>query len=253
MATQPSNQAGPKSPPAIWEAFKRQAMWKDGALVALFVVIVLLVFANIRLASKPPEFVVVDGATGDAVLVKSSPSTNALLAFLKERTKPPPIAIGNFARGFLHLALAVNSSTIDSSWKSMIAMTSPGLRTKLEADATRTGAIDGYKKAQRRTDLDFESLEILDSTEHLIAVRAKMKRTVSPLVDRAPTALPTASDRVQADLVLALTTPTIDKPAGLEVTEYRLAELQTVSTAVANPAAANAQPVQPAAATTPAK
>lgn len=229
MASQAPNSSGPKSPPAIWQAFSRQASWMNWALVAQFVVIGLLIIANIRLAGRSPEFVIVDGATGDSVMVRSSPSTDALLRLVAEKTRPPKVAIARFARDFLHLALAVNSSTIDTSWPATLAFMSPGLRAKIEKDAADQKTIDNYKGAQRKTEIVFESIEIIDRTSTLVAVRAVMKRTISPLVDRAPGPLPSATDRIQSDIVLALTTPTIDKPDGLEVMEWRLASLENVA------------------------
>ena len=236
---------GPKSPPAIWREFSKQAAWKSWVIVAQLVIIGLLLIANVRLASKPPEFVVVDGATGESVLVRSKPSTDALLRFLAEKTRPPKVAVARFARDFLHLALAINSSTIDRAWPATLAMMGPTLRSKMEAEANAQKLLDSYRAAQRKTDIVFESLEIIDRTDTLIAVRAVMKRTVSPLVDRAPSALPSSTDRVQSDLVLAYTSPTVDKPDGLEVAEWRLATLQTIPTSAAAAAAAPAKEATP--------
>jgi hypothetical protein len=203
--------------------------------VALLGVVVLLVIANIRLASRPPEYVIVDGATGDATLVKHSLSTDALLRFIAERTKPPKVAIVRFTRDFLHLALAVNSSTIEANWPAALALMSPSLRAKLEAESTAQKLVETYKVAQRKTELKFESLEILDRTDSLFAVRAVMSRRVSPLLDNGSG--PRSEDRIQVDVVEEIVPATVDRPDGLQVVEWRLAKLETTNSPAAAAAA----------------
>lgn len=215
----------PNAPPAIWRAFAAQAAWKSWVIVGLLGIIGLQGIVTIRLATRPPEYVVVDGATGDATLVKHSLSTDALLRFIAEKTKPPKLAVVRFTRDFLHLALAVNSSTIEANWPAALRLMSPALRSKLEAESTAQKLVETYRVAERKTDLEFESLELVDRTESLLAVRAVIRRRVSPLlISMAGSVL---EDRVQVDVVEEIIVPGVDHPDGLQVVEWRIAKLET--------------------------
>jgi hypothetical protein len=74
----------PASPPAVWAAFVAQNAWKSWTIVGLLTVLVLLCIALVRLASRPPEFVMVD-ANGRTTPVRRSVATDALLKFLADR------------------------------------------------------------------------------------------------------------------------------------------------------------------------
>jgi hypothetical protein len=214
----------PKAPPAIWRAFAAQAAWKSWVIVGLLGIIGLQAIATIRLATQPPEYVLVDGSTGDATLVKHSLSTDALLRFIAEKTKPPKLAIVRFTKDFLHLALAVNSSTIEANWPAALRLMSPALRAKLEGEATAQKLIETYKVAQRKTDLQVESLELVDRTDTLLAVRAVLKRRIAPLLDSMGGSV--VQDRIQVDVVEEIVPPGVDHPDGLQVVEWRMAKLE---------------------------
>jgi hypothetical protein len=142
------------------------------------------------------------------------------------------MAIVRFTRDFLHLALAVNSSTIDKNWPAALALMTPALRTKLEAEAAAQKLVETYKLAQRKTDLDFESLELTDRTDTLLAVRAVMRRRVTPLLDTIQG--PRTEDRIKVDVVLEIVPPTVARPDGLQVLEWRLAMVETPNAAAAS-------------------
>jgi len=211
----------PGSPPAVWTAFLIQSAWKSWTIVALLGVIGLLAMANLRLATRPPEYVLVDAA-GRMTAVKRSVATDALLEFLAERTRPPEMAIVRFTRDFLHLALAVNSTTIEANWPAALAMMSPELRGRVAAEAAARKLLETYKLAQRKTDLAFEEVVLEDRTPTLLTVRATMTRRTEPLVGGAGAAV---SDRVEVDLALRIVPPTTERPDGLEVAEWRLTSL----------------------------
>ena len=230
----------PGSPPAVWASFERQTAYKSWVIAGLVGLLFLSLLANIKLASRPPEYVVVDGTTGDATLVKHSLSNDALLRFIAEKTKPPKLAIVRFTREFLHLALAVNSSTIEKNWPAALSMMSPALRTKLEAEAAAQKLVETYKLAERKTDLDFESLELTDRSDTLLAVRATIKRRVSPLLETGQG--PRSEDRIKVDVVLEMVPPTVALPDGLRVLEWRLAMVENASAAAASPTSSSPAP-----------
>lgn len=223
----------PNAPASIFQAFQAQGTWKSWVMVCLIGLLFLSLFLNVRLASKPAEFVLVDAQTGDATLVKRSVATSALLEFVADKTRPPEVAVVKFVQDFLHLALAVNSSTIENNWAEALARMTPSLRAKLAAEAEQQKLVETYKAAQRKTDLGFESIVLLDRTARLLAVRAEMKRRVAPLLDTG--AGPSAEDRIQVDTVLEIVPATVEYPAGLRVAEFRLAKKEPLAAATAAP------------------
>lgn len=222
----------PGSPPAVWTAFVAASAWKSWTIVALLGVVMLLATALVRLAGRPPEYVLVDAA-GNATPIKRSVATDALLQFLADRTRPPEMTIVRFTRDFLHLALAVNSSTIEANWPAALERMSPELRARLEAEASTQKLVETYRLAQRKTELTFEEIVLEDRTPTLLTVRVTLSRRMSPLIDGAGS---TTTDRVQVELVERIVPPTPDHPDGLEVAEWRLTSL---------PERASAEPVGP--------
>ena len=208
----------PGSPPAIWAAFVAQGRWKSWTIVGLLGLLGLQSLALIRLVARPPEVVLLD-AGGEATPVRRSVATDALLAFLAERSRPPDVAVVRFTRDFLQRALAVNSSTIEAAWPAALTMMAPDLRTRVEAEATRSRLVETWRLAQRRTDLAFDEIVLEERTPSLLSVKATLTRRVGPLLEGAG---PSSTDRVQVELVARTVTPTLDRPDGLEVAEWRL-------------------------------
>ncbi len=211
----------PGAPPAVWAAFIVQGAWKTWTIVGLLGLLALQCIAVIRLATRPPEVVLLDAA-GSATPIRRSVGTDALLKFLAERTRPPEVAIVRFTRDFLHLALAVNSSTIDANWPAALAMMAPELRTRVEAEAARSGLVEKWRVAERKTELTFEDIVLEDRTPSLLSIRAMLSRRTGALVEGSG---PSSTDRVQVDVVARIVTPTMEHPDGLEVIEWRLALL----------------------------
>ncbi len=221
VRTEASSARPPGSPPVVWAAFVTQSAWKSWTIVALLGVIGLLAIANVRLATRPPEYVLVD-ADGRTTPVKRSVATDTLLKFLAERTRPPEMAIVRFTRDFLHLALAVNSTTIEANWPAALAMMTPGLRERTATEAAARKVVETYKLAQRKTDLAFEEIVLEDRTPTLLTVRATLTRRTEALVEGRGSPF---SDRVVVDLALRVVPPTMERPDGLEVAEWRLTSL----------------------------
>ncbi len=214
-------QVPPGSPPAVWAAFAAQGRWKSWTLVGLLGLIALQALAIVRLVARPPEVVLVDAA-GGATPVRRSVATDALLKFLADRTRPPEAAIVRFTRDFLHLALAVNSSTVEATWPAALAMMAPELRARVEAEAANSRLVETWRVAQRKTELSFEEVVLEDRTPTLLAIRVTLSRRTGPLVEGTG---PSSTDRVRVDLVAKIAAPTLERPDGLEVAEWRLTPL----------------------------
>jgi hypothetical protein len=209
----------PGSPPAVWAAFVTQNAWKSWTIVGLLTIVVLLCIALARLASRPPEFVMVD-ANGRTTPVRRSVATDALLRFLADRTRPPEMAIVRFTRDFLHLALGLNSSTIDANWPAALGMMAPELRERIARESAAKRLVETYRLAQRKTELSFDEIVIEDQSPTHAVVRATITRRSVPLVDGAGP--PSDPDRVQVELLERIVQPTMERPDGLEVQEWRL-------------------------------
>ncbi len=154
--------------------------------------------------------------------MRRSVATDALLAFLAERSRPAEVAVVRFTRDFIGHAIGVNSSTIDAAWPQALAMMAPDLRSRLEAEAARTRLVETWRLAQRKTELSFEEIIVEDRTPELLSIRARLQRRTGPLI--AGTG-PTSTDRVQVDLVARVVAPTLTRPDGLEVAEWRVVPL----------------------------
>jgi hypothetical protein len=219
----------PGSPPAVWAAFLAENAWKSWTIVALLAVVVLQCIAMVRLASRPPEFVMVD-ANGRTTPVRRTVATDALLRFLADRTRPPEVTLVRFTRDFLHLALGLNSSTIEANWPAALAMMSPELRDRIAKESAAKRLVETYRLTQRRTELAFDEIAVEDQSPTHVAVRAILTRKSLPLIEGGG---PTEIDRVQVELVERIVAPTMECPDGLEVEEWRLVPFALSETSTA--------------------
>src|SRR5512138_3651707 len=208
----------PGSPPAVWAAFVAQNTWKSWTIVGLLAIVALQAITIVRLASRPPEFVMVD-ANGRTTPVRRTVATDALLRFLADRTRPPEVAIVRFTRDFLHLALGLNSSTVEANWPAALAMMAPDLRERIGKESAAKRLVETYRLAQRKTELSFDEIAIEDQAPAHVTVRATITRKSLPLVEGGG---PTETDRVQVELVERIVPATMEYPGGLEVREWRL-------------------------------
>jgi hypothetical protein len=198
--------------------------------VALLGIVALLALTVARLAGRPPEVVLVD-AGGNATPVRRSLATDGLLQFIADHTRPAEIAVIRFTKEFLHLALALNSSTIDANWPEALSRMAPELRRRVEAEAGSKKLVETWHLAQRKIDLVYEEVVLEDRAPGQLAVRATLSRRTGPLL---PGAGGTATDRVQVELVERTVVPTLERPEGLEVVEWRLQPLPNPPQAVAS-------------------
>lgn len=211
----------PGHPVAVWDAFVRQAAWKSWVIIVLVAMLGLSLLVNIRLASRPPEFVVVENPSGKTTLIRQSVATDELLRFLADRTRPPEIAILRFTRDFLQLAFAVNSSTVHAAWPQALSMMTRELRSRVEREAATTGLVETYIAAQVRTDVSIEDVILVQRTDALLQVRATLARKKSPLTGGETT----SEDRLGVDLVEEFVAPTPEHPDGLAIAEWQIRDL----------------------------
>jgi hypothetical protein len=211
----------PGHPVAVWEAFARQAAWKSWVIVILLGLLGLSLLVNVRLATRPPEFVVVENPSGQATLVRQSVATDALLRFLDEQTRPPDVTVVRFTRDFLQLAFAVNSSTVHAAWPAALTMMTPALRDRVSREAAGSRLVETYQAAQVRTDLAVVDLALLARTASVVQARATLARRKAPLVGGG---VP-VEDRLVVELVLEMVPASPEHPDGLAVSEWQVRDV----------------------------
>jgi hypothetical protein len=219
----------PGHPVAVWDAFARQAAWKSWVLVVLVALLGLSLLLNVRLATRPPEFVVVEDPGGRSTLVRQSIATDELLRFLAQRTRPPDLAVLRFTRDFLQQAFAVNSLTIHGAWPQALSMMTPALRARVEREAAASRLVETYAAAQVRTDLKIEDVVVLQRSDALLHVRATIARRKAPLAGGGEA----IDDRLNVDLVEEFVPASPEHPDGVAVAEWQVRELPAAQPAAA--------------------
>src|SRR4051812_23159326 len=108
---------GTNAPPAaLWTRFAVMSAWKSWFLVASMALNAVLAITALGLSRQAPDIVVV-GADGRSTFVERSVATDELVRYLSAlKLEPTDLGAEAFARRFLQLALAVNSSTIEEAW-----------------------------------------------------------------------------------------------------------------------------------------
>ena len=221
LRTESPDPRPPGAPGAVWDAFARQAAWKNWALIVLFGLLLLSLLANVRLAVRPPEFVVVENPGGKATYVKRAVATDALLKFLADKTRPPEIAVVRFTRDFVQLAFGINSSTIDANWPQALAMMTEPMRDRVRKQTDAAKLLDTYRAAQVRSDLAIEDVLLIEQTPTLLHLKTTLSRRKGPLLGGGPY----TTDRLAVDLVEAIVRVTPEHPDGLAVAEWQIQEL----------------------------
>jgi hypothetical protein len=226
----------PGAPGAVWDAFARQAAWKNWALIFLFGLLVLSLLANVRLAARPPEFVVVENPGGKATYVRRGVATDALLKLLAEKTKPPEIAVVRFTRDFVQLAFGINSSTIDANWPQALSMMTDPMRERVNKQTEAAKLLDTYRAAQVRSDLSIDDILLIEQTPTLLHVKTTLSRRKGPLLGGGPF----TTDRLSVDLVEALVPVSPEHPEGLAIAEWQIQELPAETPSAPKKEATNA-------------
>ncbi len=202
----------------MWAAFARQGAWKSWVLVFQFFLIGLLILANIRLSQKPADIVVV-APDGKSTYLTPSIAGEALARFLADqKQQPSDLTVLHFTRDFLSLALAVNSSTIETAWPMALSMMSAPLRARISKEAAEQKLLETYKVAQVRTELKVEDVSVLERADSLLHLRARVSRTKSGILDGGGP----VGDRLEVDIVERVVPRSIDKPDGLELADFNV-------------------------------
>lgn len=221
LRTRSSAPRPPGAPGAVWDAFVRQAAWKSWALILLFGLLLLSLLANVRLAARPPEFVVVENPGGRSTYVRRGIATDALLTFLADKTRPPELAIVRFTRDFVQLAFGINSSTIDANWRQALSMMTPSMRERVRKQTDAAKLLETYRAAQVRSDLAIEDILLVEQTPTLLHVKTILSRRKGPLLGGGPY----TTDRLAVDLVETVSPASPERPDGLAVAEWQVDEL----------------------------
>jgi hypothetical protein len=198
-------------------------------IVVLLALLALSLLVNVRLATRPPEFVVVENPSGNTTLVRQSVATDELLRFLAQRTRPPDVAVLRFTRDFLQLAFAVNSSTVHATWPQALSMMAPPLRARVEREAVASRLVEGFAAAQVRTDLTVEDVVLVQRADALLHVRALLARRKSPLTGGGEA----VQDRLEVDLVEEFVPATPEHPDGLAIAEWQVREIHAANSVAA--------------------
>jgi hypothetical protein len=212
----------PGSPPAVWTAFARQAAWREWVIVALLALNALTIVAAVRVARREPDVVLV-APDGKSSYVPRVIANDALLQFLAEqRQQPSELTIVHFTSDFLHLALAINSSTIEGAWSDALALMGSELRERFSNAAAQHRLLDNYKLAKIRTTVSVDRIELVDRSIALLQVRAMVTRKKASLLAESG---PTDEDRLSVELVERIVPRTIARPDGLEIIEMRIGQM----------------------------
>lgn len=213
-----------RGPPAIWAAFAAQGRWKNWVLAAQLLVILVQAGLSVAVALKPPDIIVVEKETGDSTYVPAGLGTAALQDWLRQqRGRAADITVLSFARRFIRLTAAVNSSTIEEAWAESLGMMVAPLAKKVAEEAAKAKLLDSYRLAQVRTSLEFGDLRLVERRGDRAHVRATVARRREHLVGGGDGSA--SEDTLQVDLVLVDVARSAQHPDGLEVLDWHSAPL----------------------------
>jgi len=202
----------PRSPPAIWAAMVQQGRWKSWALVLAFGVCVLEALVALRLASRPPDVVLV-APDGRGTYVSASVAGEALLRFLREqRQLPSDVTVLHFTRTFAQTFFGLDAATAETAFPQALAMMTPALRDPLARNATETKLLEGLRASGTRVSLVFEAVDLLEQTESAVRVRLVLRRRTEGTDGR-----PLSEDRLQVEVLEWIIPRTPAHPDGLVV------------------------------------
>ena len=208
------------SPPAIWASFAQQAAWKDWVITALLLLNATTVLAGARLAAKQPDVVLV-APDGKSTYVDRSVASSALLDFIADqKQQPSDVTVVHFTKEFVRVALAANSTTIDSTWSDALSMMGEQLSKRLKQEGEAKKLLESYKAVRVRSSLQIEDIVLIERTRELLQVKATVERVKSSLLDESRAGV---SERLVVDLVERVVPRTAARPDGLEVVDWHFA------------------------------
>jgi hypothetical protein len=216
---------GAPAVPAVWTAFANASRWKSWALLGQFVLNVLLIFVALRVAKTDPDVVVV-AEDGKSTYVPRAVAGSALVRFLEsEKQKPSDVTVLHFTAEFLDAFFAVNSSTLDAAFPKALGMMDARLKGAVAREYADGKVLETYRLAQVRSQLAIGELLVLQKTDSLIHLSAKLERKRSSLVDGSRP----STDALEVELVERVVPRTAERPDGLEIAELSVRRLSAPS------------------------
>ena len=208
------------APPAIWAHFVQQAAWKDWVIAALLSLNALTILAGARLAARGPDVVLVT-PDGKSTYVNRSVATAPLLDFIADqKQQPSDVTVVHFTKDFVRLALAANSTTIDSTWSEALSMMGEKLRIGLKEESEAKHLLETYRVVRVKSLLQIEDIVLIERTRDLLQVKVSVLRVKSSLLDETRAGV---SEHLVVDLVERVVPRTAARPDGLEVVDWHFA------------------------------
>jgi hypothetical protein len=222
--------------PAVWTAFANASRWKSWALLCQFVLNLLLILVALRVAKTDPDVVVI-AEDGKSTYVPRAIAGSALVRFLEsEKQKPSDVTVLHFTAEFLDAFFAVNSSTLDAAFPKALGMMDARLKGAVAREYADGKVLETYRLAQVRSQLAIGELLVLQKTDSLIHLSAKLERKRSSLVDGSRPSV----DALEVELVERVVPRTAERPDGLEIAELSVRRLGPAPSGKPNDSAASA-------------
>lgn len=219
------------SPPAMWAAFANASRWKSWALLAQFGLNLLLLLVAMRLAKTDPDVVVV-AEDGKSTYVPRAVAGAALVRFLEsEKQQPSDLTVLHFTKAFFDAFFAVNSSTLDSAVPHALSMMDARLKAAVEKEYADAKVLETYRLAQIRSRITVDELALVQKTDSLVHLRARLNQVRSSLVDGSKG----STDELEVELVERIVPRTMERPDGLEIAEMQVRKAPGAGSAGAGP------------------
>ncbi|RKG68550.1 hypothetical protein D7V88_40620 [Corallococcus terminator] len=181
--------------------------------------LIFCVLANVHLSKRPPDVVLVDGSGGAEYVPRKLVGLDVLMAIQRAKGQPTDAEVGHVTREFLTHFAGVNSTSVETSWAAALSMMDPALASKLSREYSERKVLAALKASNSKTDLVFEDVKLIERTDTLLHVRARIRRTHSSLL----TGGNPVEDVVGATVFLAVEGRNMQFPSGLRVRDISVA------------------------------
>lgn len=208
----------PASPvPAVWAAFARASAWKSWMLVVQSLLLLLLIFVNLKVAKTNPDVVVVRESDGQSTYVPQAEAGPALVGFLEEqKSRPSDVSVLCFSRLFLQRMFQINSSTVDEAFEEACTMMDERVAAATRDEYRRDKVLETYRLARMKSRITVDDLVLLEKTPSLLHLKAEVTRKKSALLDDTANV---STDRLAVELVERIVPRSKRRPYALEIAE----------------------------------
>jgi len=215
----------PPTVPAVWAAFANASRWKSWALLAQFGLNAFLLAVALSLARRDPDVVVV-AEDGKSTYVPRAVAGAALVRFLEEQKQvPSDVTVVRFTRDFCEAFFAVNSATLDASFGKALGMMDARLREAIRKEYVDGKVLEAMRAAKTSSRLTVDELTVLQKTDALIALKARVTRRRWSMVEgRWDEDRPSVVDTLGVELVERVVPRTMERPDGLELAELSVSK-----------------------------